>query len=78
MKGLGGSKGSSHLVVAVEEFVDLEVMEGALRVDCPAEWVVWMEGVMVVVELRDAMDAEGWSEGRRVLASELEDVVSVG
>lgn len=75
--GVGGSKGS-RIVVAVEEFVDLEVVEGALRVDSPAEWVVWMEGVMVVLELREAMEADGWSEGRRVLASELEDVVSVG
>jgi len=77
VKGVGGSKGS-RMVVAVEESVDLEVVEGALRVDCPAEWVVWMEGVMVVLELRDAMEADGWSEGRRLLASELEDVVLVG
>ncbi len=55
---MGASKGS-RMVVAVDEFVDLEVVEGALRVDCPAEWVVWMEGVMVVLELRDAMEADG-------------------
>jgi len=55
---VGGSKGS-RMVVAVEEFADLEVVEGALRVDCPAEWVVWIEGVIVVLELRDAMEADG-------------------
>ena len=61
-----------------EEFVLFEVVEGAFSVGCPLELVVWMLGVMVMLELREAMEAEACSEGRSVLASELEDVVSVG
>ena len=50
---------------------------GPRREVVPVEVVcmVLMLGVMVIEELREAMEAVGWSEGRRV---ELEDVVSVG
>ena len=53
---------------------------GLRREVVPVELVcmVLILGVIVIEELREAIDAVGCREGRSVLTSELEEVVSVG
>lgn len=79
MCGVGGRRVSSNFVGVGFGFAGTP-LGGPRREVVPVELVcvVLMLGVIVIEELREAIDAVGCREGRSVLTSELEDVVSVG